>query len=999
MGNFFTSIQIHNPEQLSKEQFIELFCNKMKENGFVVGNAEDHEISYVLAFADNCKWVSVSSETYEQGNAATQKDAGNIAKMLNACCINIIVVDSDFAMLDMYSNKGKKLDTAVMGRADDYLGDDIPAPKKNAWSAILSEGSTWERFAEVQQGDYVFVEDGLSELAPLLGMNSRNILFDAEDANEFDENTCFLYFKKANAKKPKKLTLNAAFKQVFGEALEPLGFVKIKSKHPYYVRVVNDEILHIITFDKDYPGKFSVFGGIATVYRKKIDFDQDVLYNLVTLNDTAQFYAYSFKDYSKDDTVFRERSYSYLPNDNDSIEQTFIKAFDQAKQYILPVLDNIVSLRDCIDHYMVYHSPIINIISDEYDRECRNEGLLYFKIDDHSDMIQEFNKSNISYKKRNKNKRNFDSEFKRYCDSGEEYRMELISKRDAIYNDPVVYQQVMEELERRRQANIEKLKSYGLFLEKANTQKPKKLTLNAAFKQVFGEALEPLGFVKIKSKHPYFVRVVNGEILHIITFKKESFCKNAFNVFAGIATVYRKEIDFDQDVGFNLNWMNSIQQFCSFVFSNSTDTHKTDDVYMFEPNNNQSIIRALSDSLEQFQINSLPTLDKICNLRTVIDFYLIYCSSLIFLYPIEEFFNNSDKNNENLLYFKIDDHSDMTLEFNKHIKIQRELRKNRKDFEADFKSFCNRAENYRINQIDKRDAIYNDPVVYQQVMEELERRRQANIEKLKSYGLFLEKANAKKPKKLTLNAAFKQVFGESLEPLGFVKIKSKHPYFVRVVNGEILHIITYRTEQPQYPEDRAFNILGGVATVYRKKIDLSVGIKNNYNWLRSSVDDFYAISLGDDHDRYYRQTISCFYYFSEIEKSMLSALNDSLELVKKYMLPVLNGVDTLEKSIEFFEKFMLLIDTSAYNTDLCFDGDSDYNEGFLYIKTDYQKLKEKWRRIVEGENKILPETLKRVTELYKFFVDPVFNKAVLDELEKRKKSNIENLKLYGVNIN
>ncbi len=455
MGNFFTSIQIHNPEQISKEQFIELFCNKMRENGFVVGNADDHEISYALAFADNCKWVSIVSESYEQGNAAAQKDARNIAKMLNACCINVTVVDSDFAMLDMYSNAGKKLDTAIMGRADDYLGDDIPVPKKNAWSAFFSEGVTWERFTAVQQGDYIFVEDGLAELAPLLGMDSRNILFDTEDASESDENTCFLYFKKASTKKSKKLTLNAAFKQIFGEALEPLGFVKIKSKHPY---------------------------------------------------------------------------------------------------------------------------------------------------------------------------------------------------------------------------------------------------------------------------------------------------------------------------------------------------------------------------------------------------------------------------------------------------------------------------------------------------------------------------------------------------------------FVRVVNGEILHIITYRTEQAKYPEDRAFNILGGVATVYRKKIDLSVGIKNNYNWLRNSVGDFYAISLGDEHDRYYHQTISNFYYFSEIEKSMLSALNDSLELVEKYMLPVLNDIDTLEKSIEFFKKFMLLIDTSAYNTDLCFDGDSDYNEGFLYIKTDYQQLKEKWRRIVEGENKILPETLKRVTELYKFFVDPVFNKAVLDELEKRKKSNIETLKLYGVNI-
>lgn len=455
MGNFFTSIQIHNPEQLGKEQFIELFCNKMKENGFVVGNEDDHEISYALAFANNCKWVSVGSEVYEQGNATVQKDARNIAKMLNTCCINVTVVDSDFAMLDMYSNTGKKLDTVVMGRADDYLGDNIPTPKRTVWSALLSANSTWERFVEVQQGDYIFVEDGLSELAPLLGMDSRNILFEAADANESDENTCFLYFKKASTKKTKKLTLNAAFKQVFGEALEPLGFVKIKSKHPY---------------------------------------------------------------------------------------------------------------------------------------------------------------------------------------------------------------------------------------------------------------------------------------------------------------------------------------------------------------------------------------------------------------------------------------------------------------------------------------------------------------------------------------------------------------FVRVVNGEILHIITYRTEQPSYPEDKAFNVLGGVATVYRRKIDLSVGIKNNYNWLRNSVDDFYAMPLGEDYDRYYRQTISRFYYFSEIEKSMLSALNDSLELVKKYMLPVLNCVDTLEKSIEFFKKFMLPIDTNAYNTDLCFDGDSDYNEGFLYIKADYQKLKEKWRRIVEGENKILPETLKIVNELYKFFVDPVFNKAVLDELERRKESNIKTLKLYGVNI-
>ena len=50
------------------------------------------------------------------------------------------------------------------------------------------------------------------------------------------------------------LTLNAAFKQVLGEALEPLGFVKIKTKHPYYVRAVTDEIINVVTIKEEWSG-------------------------------------------------------------------------------------------------------------------------------------------------------------------------------------------------------------------------------------------------------------------------------------------------------------------------------------------------------------------------------------------------------------------------------------------------------------------------------------------------------------------------------------------------------------------------------------------------------------------------------------------------------------------------------------------------------------------------------------------------------------------------
>lgn len=143
---------------------------------------------------------------------------------------------------------------------------------------FLSDEYTWEQLSEVRNGDYAFVEEGLSKLSTVIGMDSENILFSAENAIA-DEQTAFLYFKKGDVKKEKKLTLNAAFNQVFGEALKPLGFKKVKSRYPYYARIINEEIIHVITYiskASSYRGKkaFEIYGGVASVYRENIDFSK-----------------------------------------------------------------------------------------------------------------------------------------------------------------------------------------------------------------------------------------------------------------------------------------------------------------------------------------------------------------------------------------------------------------------------------------------------------------------------------------------------------------------------------------------------------------------------------------------------------------------------------------------------------------------------------------------------------------------------------------------------
>ena len=106
--------------------------------------------------------------------------------------------------------------------------------------------------------------------------------------DENSENFCYLSFRKSSSKKEKKLTLNAAFKQVFGEALEPLGFQLVKGRYPYFVRVVNGEIIHIITIAKETSGlrgkkAFNIYGDIATVYRDQIDFSENPEYRIISM--------------------------------------------------------------------------------------------------------------------------------------------------------------------------------------------------------------------------------------------------------------------------------------------------------------------------------------------------------------------------------------------------------------------------------------------------------------------------------------------------------------------------------------------------------------------------------------------------------------------------------------------------------------------------------------------------------------------------------------------
>lgn len=475
MGRFFTSTQIYNPKQLDCDAFAASFCKKMKQEGYELCEADCAELSYVLAFADNCKWVTISSEVYEQGNQTSQADTARIARMLGTYCVNTIVIDSDCAMLDLYDDKGKKADTAVMGRADDYFGDDILEPTKAVWEQFLSAGSTWEQLTAVMQGSYVFVEDGLAELAPMIGMDSRRILFAFENANENDANVHFLSFKKNDSKKEKKLTLNSAFVKVFGDGLAPLGFVRLKkTKQPFFVRLINNEILHVITYRStesfDYGYKtFEILGGIATVYRKELNLGASLLYHLNWLNNSFQFYNKTVKDAEPERCEDNITEFSYKENNNESMLTEMERAFKITSKYVIPTLSDAVDLYTCIEYFYEFQPGMLAFNSNEsptienierYGGECLTLIKADYR-DDHTARWQ--NECDRMVKAMVKGKIGFtQAEFEKWRDDTEKARAGQLFVRTQLLDDPELNFKVSEELERRKVENLTKIQSYGI---------------------------------------------------------------------------------------------------------------------------------------------------------------------------------------------------------------------------------------------------------------------------------------------------------------------------------------------------------------------------------------------------------------------------------------------------------------------------------------------------------------------------------------------------------
>lgn len=485
MGRFSTSLHIKN--NTNREELTKSFNKAMKKRGFLPCSEDEAAVSYLLGFGGG--WVSLANEDYSDNPKKAQTDVSELSKEMKTAVISVEVVDSDFAVLNFNG------DTVIIGDGSGYGFEDAPKGDRKLWEPLLAGGKTWEEFSESVDKNEVFVEDALWEFAQVLGIEPRYICSDHRDFSETDdENITAFHFKRAVP----SLTLNAAFIKVFGEGLEPLGFKrlkKIKNKQPYYARLVNSEILHVVTYRtvSSIEPKYrclEILGGAVTVYRGNLDFLYHALNPMMILPDTmSHFCKYPELEVDEDfmKSVIR---YDYVTNykikgltekekirenfgrsisgflvsseNNEEMLKNLEMAFNVLKNVTLQVLDNVTDLDSCVDYFnrngQLYLYPFDEFLTKE---GCENsEGLLMVKTNYRDDGIKEMEEdlASLFIFRDDVTQQEIDQRRKEY----ETYRVEQIAIRDEMIDNPELNKRVLDELERRKAANIERLKEFGL---------------------------------------------------------------------------------------------------------------------------------------------------------------------------------------------------------------------------------------------------------------------------------------------------------------------------------------------------------------------------------------------------------------------------------------------------------------------------------------------------------------------------------------------------------
>ena len=272
------------------------------------------------------------------------------------------------------------------------------------------------------------------------------------------------------------MTFNSCIKKEIIDKIEPYGFKRAKSKYPYWVRRIGNDVIQVITYMNDWCIKpqndFSIWGGIASVYRKKINLDIHPKEQKWWMIDARACFAVNdYEIYKRIVDSGGKIDNAFVVSDEIDMQEKVSYAVDLCAENLIPAFNKIKTIKDCILFNDYYHCGDMSILSfrDMSTMRDENEGALIikeFQIDDFIDRMersfQETNEKNRELFKKNIGDGYLDIYNEDY-ELRKERKNQAIALFKEIKSNNEMKVQIENELNKRKKDNINNMIKWGLY--------------------------------------------------------------------------------------------------------------------------------------------------------------------------------------------------------------------------------------------------------------------------------------------------------------------------------------------------------------------------------------------------------------------------------------------------------------------------------------------------------------------------------------------------------
>jgi hypothetical protein len=225
---------------------------------------------------------------------------------------------------------------------------------------------------------------------------------------------------------------------------------------------------------KQFYKRFDIIGGVASVYTGEIDLEESPRDNSSWLQSNAQIYG-KLNRYSYDENyVEQELKFLYKEGDEESMMEALRHSLGMTKKHLLPELNKVQTLRDCVEYYRRFDFRRLRIYADEkfgkrYNGYFYCEGLLNVMLYSTEEYSRDKNKAREESEKwddyyRTHIMKTTITEEKKEAERAEmkQWVNEQIAVFKQLSEDPEWRARVDKELEQRKEMNQKILEGYGV---------------------------------------------------------------------------------------------------------------------------------------------------------------------------------------------------------------------------------------------------------------------------------------------------------------------------------------------------------------------------------------------------------------------------------------------------------------------------------------------------------------------------------------------------------